>query len=264
MFGDWELTNMPRVSAEAHLAGYRRLCENISQRLSARWIPGVVHTQVQYLRCLDRKIRPGIRWLDLGCGRRPYPLWIKSPPREIIDRCALAVGCDVCRDSLKGNTDFKALVLCRDSLPFANDSFDLVTANMVVEHLDKPDRVFAEVKRVLRPGGHFVCHTVNRVSYYALAAKAIPPQLRSALASLVSGRKVADVFPVLYRANDRVAIAGLAEQCGFVRASVDLIPSTPACAVVPLMLPVETLAIRLALAPRYAHWRTNIIATLEA
>lgn len=50
---------MPRVSAEAHLAGYRRLCENISQRLSARWIPGVVHTQVQYLRCLDRMIRPG-------------------------------------------------------------------------------------------------------------------------------------------------------------------------------------------------------------
>ena len=33
------------------------------------------------------------------------------------------------------------------------ETFDLVTANMVVEHLTQPVRQFSEIQRVLRPGG---------------------------------------------------------------------------------------------------------------
>jgi ubiquinone/menaquinone biosynthesis C-methylase UbiE len=38
-------------------------------------------------------------------------------------------------------------------LPFCDDSFDLVTANMVLEHLEKPDRVFREIARSFRQVG---------------------------------------------------------------------------------------------------------------
>ncbi len=41
-------------------------------------------------------------------------------------------------------------------LPFANDSMDLVTACEVIEHLAQDEQAFAEIARVLRPGGHFV------------------------------------------------------------------------------------------------------------
>ncbi len=40
-----------------------------------------------------------------------------------------------------------------EQLPYADGVFDLVASTDVVEHVEHPERVFAEVYRVLRPGG---------------------------------------------------------------------------------------------------------------
>lgn len=48
------------------------------------------------------------------------------------------------------------------SLPFADQSFDVVTAMDFLEHVDDPARVILEISRVLRPGGVFFFHTFNR------------------------------------------------------------------------------------------------------
>jgi SAM-dependent methyltransferase len=42
-----------------------------------------------------------------------------------------------------------------EQLPFKADSFDAVVANFVVHHLARPEAVFCEVNRVLKPGGCF-------------------------------------------------------------------------------------------------------------
>jgi ubiquinone/menaquinone biosynthesis C-methylase UbiE len=42
---------------------------------------------------------------------------------------------------------------CLMNLPFASNSFDVVIASEVVEHLPCPERVFEELSRVLAPGG---------------------------------------------------------------------------------------------------------------
>ena len=47
-------------------------------------------------------------------------------------------------------------------LPFADASFDAVTCCVSVDYLTRPLEVFAEVARVLRPGGPFVCTFSNR------------------------------------------------------------------------------------------------------
>ena len=39
------------------------------------------------------------------------------------------------------------------SLPFKNDSFDVVLATEVLEHLKEPQRALNEMKRVLKDGG---------------------------------------------------------------------------------------------------------------
>jgi len=44
-------------------------------------------------------------------------------------------------------------------MPFANDSFDLLLANHVLEHVDAPDLALAEIHRVLKPGGHAILQT---------------------------------------------------------------------------------------------------------
>jgi len=47
-------------------------------------------------------------------------------------------------------------------LPFDDASFDAVTCCVSVDYLIRPLEVFAEVARVLRPGGIFVCTFSNR------------------------------------------------------------------------------------------------------
>ena len=42
-----------------------------------------------------------------------------------------------------------------EDLPFEAGSFDAVVANYVVHHLARPERVFSEIYRVLKPGGRF-------------------------------------------------------------------------------------------------------------
>src|ERR1700722_3383131 len=43
-----------------------------------------------------------------------------------------------------------------ESLPFRDESFDLVVGHAILHHLPDLDRAFAEFRRVLRPGGRIV------------------------------------------------------------------------------------------------------------
>jgi SAM-dependent methyltransferase len=56
------------------------------------------------------------------------------------------------------------------SLPFADDSIDLVVSNQVIEHLADTDAFMAEIHRVLRPGGLAVISTENMASWHNVAA----------------------------------------------------------------------------------------------
>lgn len=47
-------------------------------------------------------------------------------------------------------------------LPYADATFDAVTCAVSVDYLSRPLEVFAEVARLLRPGGPFVCTFSNR------------------------------------------------------------------------------------------------------
>ena len=92
-----------------------------------------------------------------------------------------------------------------NALPFADASLDLVTCNMVVEHLDNPNRAFAEIARCLRPGGAVVINTPNLMNYgiiaNAVATKLLPEKLRLRLVHTSDSRQPQDIFPVRYKAN---------------------------------------------------------------
>jgi ubiquinone/menaquinone biosynthesis C-methylase UbiE len=55
-----------------------------------------------------------------------------------------------------GLTDVTTVVTEAETLPFADQSFDLVLGHAVLHHIPDLDRAFAEFKRVLRPGGMIV------------------------------------------------------------------------------------------------------------
>jgi SAM-dependent methyltransferase len=65
-----------------------------------------------------------------------------------------------------------------EQLPFSDASFDLVIMDAVLEHLKEVEISFAEVARVLKPGGTFVGYCAfmecfHEISYYHISFKAI-------------------------------------------------------------------------------------------
>ncbi|GIX22411.1 MAG: malonyl-[acyl-carrier protein] O-methyltransferase [Gammaproteobacteria bacterium] len=62
--------------------------------------------------------------------------------------------------------------VCADAaaLPFADASVDLVYSNLMLQWCPEPERVFAELRRVLRPGGWLVASTLGPASLAELRA----------------------------------------------------------------------------------------------
>jgi O-antigen biosynthesis protein len=60
------------------------------------------------------------------------------------------------------------------SLPLADDCMDLVVSFETIEHFDRQDEFLREVRRVLRPGGHFIVSTPDRDIYSPPGSAANP------------------------------------------------------------------------------------------
>ncbi len=88
--------------------------------------------------------------------------WIShfaTPPRELV-----VLGMN--QTELESNPLASSVVVhdlnASPTLPFADNHFDDVVCAVSVDYLTRPIEVFAEVRRVLRPGGRFVCTFSNR------------------------------------------------------------------------------------------------------
>jgi ubiquinone/menaquinone biosynthesis C-methylase UbiE len=176
----------------------------------------------------------------------------------------MLAGIDLDWEGLRANPFVSARILgTLERLPFRAESFDVATANMVVEHLGSPAAMLEEVNRVLRPGGLFILHTPNRNAVMIRVAAAMPQSMKNFLARLLEGRREEDVFPAFYRMNTLAAISQMAAASGF---RVQQIRSLSSSAVTALLGPVaimELLYLRLLEAKRFRNYRSNLIAVLQ-
>ena len=150
-----------------------------------------------------------------------------------------------------------------ERLPFRDGSFDLVTANMVVEHLDDPQRQFREIARVTAPGGLFVIHTPNALGYPTVVSRMVPRRLKTGLARYLDGRGNTDVYRTFYRANTGRSLRALASASSFRIEALQFVRSVPVFAFVLPIAVVELAWARLLANERLSRLRGNIIATLE-
>ena len=95
------------------------------------------------------------RVLDLGCGiGHSYQ---RLAPRE-------TVGVDLDPGALRGQARETHVADMR-ALPFGDSTFASVLSVQSLEHVPDPERVLAEVARVLEPGGVAVFVTPNRLTF---------------------------------------------------------------------------------------------------
>jgi SAM-dependent methyltransferase len=225
--------------------------------------PGVRYAQATFEDALFDTVRDGCMWLDLGCGHTLLPQWRAEAERTLTLRPAMLIGLDPEHAALRNHRAIR-LRICGHglTLPFPDATFDLVTANMVVEHLPDPLAQFREVARVLKPGGRFLFHTPNGTGYPTLMARAVPDALRGLGARLLESRAEEDRFPTYYRANTPARIRELATAAGFAHSRVDLIRSDAMFAIFPPLAVAELLFLRALGWARLSWLRPNLIALL--
>lgn len=245
---------------------WRRFCWLFYKRAQSLIVPGLTHSQLVYAQKVKSLVGNGSKWLELGCGHELLRSWSISADEleDIVGRPKLLVGIDVGLGDLQRHARIRDKVCGTASeLPFASGTFDLVAANMVVEHLDRVSTVLTEVHRILRPGGCFLFHTTNRSHYMFRVAQWVPQQLRDRIIWFLQRRAEEDVFPTLYKMNDASSIKALATEAGLTVRELDLLESEPTTIVLGPLVLLELLITRLLLLKPFGRFRSNIIAVLQ-
>jgi ubiquinone/menaquinone biosynthesis C-methylase UbiE len=227
-------------------------------------IPSFKSSESVYAEFLPHYVTRHTRWLDLGCGRSILPRWRKEVETRLVTMCRQIVGIDYDFDSIKSNQGISAKVRGNvTQLPFKNDAFDLITANMVVEHLDTPRDQFLEISRIMKPKGLFLFHTPNVFGYGVLMARVVPNWLKNKLIYLLEEREERDVFETYYRANSEKRIHKLARACGFEVVKIEMLVSDACFASIPPLFVPELIWIRMLMTKPLRSLRTNIITILQ-
>jgi ubiquinone/menaquinone biosynthesis C-methylase UbiE len=134
--------------------------------------------------------------LDAGCGHGNFVV------DELRSRISNVIGVDVGHETTTGNVSADKIIYSGlEELPFEDNYFDGVISLWVLEHLEKPDKVFLEIARVLKPGGFFAFATPNRDCYLIKIRQLMHAGLASYLVDKLYGRKDDDQFAVRYSAN---------------------------------------------------------------
>lgn len=150
-------------AAEAYEASFARLCAGTVESLVLSLGPA----------------QAGRSALDVGCG----PGTVAAATRQA---GFAAVGVDSDEAMLRlAHRRYPGLGLVRGALPnlpFARGSFDVVTANFVVNHTPDPRASVREMRRVARPGGHValtvwtgVVSSMNQLWNDVMAAASVEP-----------------------------------------------------------------------------------------
>jgi 2-polyprenyl-3-methyl-5-hydroxy-6-metoxy-1,4-benzoquinol methylase len=150
-----------------------------------------------------------------------------------------------------------------ERLPFRDSTFDLVTANMVVEHIEHPKEFFAEIARVLAPGGRFIMHTPNASGYTTLLTRLVPARLRPWLASRLQGRAAADVYTTFYRSNSPRRLRRHAHGSDLTLRRLEQLNSSPQLASIASLAVLERQLLRLLSVPSLCWLRACLIAQLD-
>jgi SAM-dependent methyltransferase len=125
-------------------------------------------------------LAPPVHFLDVGCGSGYYV-------RRAMELGCVPTGMDLSLHSCSMGAARVPGRVCQadaECLPFRDRRFDLVFCQQVIEHVVFPERVLAEIARVMRPGGILFLSAPNRLGRHLL------PKVRRIVQELCAGTEL--------------------------------------------------------------------------
>jgi ubiquinone/menaquinone biosynthesis C-methylase UbiE len=121
---------------------------------------GNLQTNLEFLNQTDL-IKPEDRILEIGCG-------IGTIVNELSGKDHDIIGIDISGEAIEYGSekydDIRLEVQAAETLPYEDESFEVVLSFDLFEHIAEIDKHISEVRRVLRPGGYYLFQTPNRYS----------------------------------------------------------------------------------------------------
>jgi len=167
-------------------------------------------------------VEPSMTCLDFGAGRG------NVEQLDLRGHVARVAGVDPDPVVLENPfvQEAKVLDLVTQRIDFPDATFDLAYADNVFEHIPDPEITFAELFRVLKPGGVLMAKTPNVWHYMPTIARLTPSRFPPYYNSL-RGREEHVTLPTLYRANSRRRVRELGAGEGLRVGANDIVEGRP-------------------------------------
>jgi SAM-dependent methyltransferase len=155
----------------------------------------------EFHRMCSRNIGAGSRILEIGAGPT-------NRTSAHLAGIGMVTGVDVSPEVLQNEALSTAYVYNGSCLPFSDNDFDACVADYVLEHIRNPSEHFAEVARVLKPGGTYCFRTPNLWHYVSFMSFILPHSFHRGLANRLRGlgNDAHEPWPTVYAANSPGAI----------------------------------------------------------
>ncbi|MFT7671513.1 MAG: SAM-dependent methyltransferase [Planctomycetota bacterium] len=194
-----------------------------TERIKARYFDEEDHPYRHLERAIEAYIRPEFTVLEAGCGRNAEVL------SKYRGKAKRLIGVDPVEFTLADGLEEIELQrgdIGNTGLP--SSSVDLVISRALMEHLPKPRPAFAEIQRVLKPGGRYIYLVPNLGDYGSIVALLTPNKLHPAIVKFVEGRKTDDTFPAYFRCCTKSSIQNLCDSTGLTLKSCEYRGQYPA------------------------------------
>ncbi len=135
------------------------------------------------------ELRPDVRGLDVACGAG-FPLFELA---HVHGPSSHWTGVDIWADALErarrkravyGDANVELVEADGGSMPFDDETFDLITSNLGINNFEDPAKVIAECRRVARPGARIVVTTNltgHMAAFYDVFRDSVPPEMVAAV-----------------------------------------------------------------------------------
>src|SRR4051795_11072036 len=183
---------MPEPSAEEILDVNVRYHDLASESYDSKWgidygEKGAAQVLGKMRKALGQPLRPMGRGLEIGAGTGYFSLnLLRQGILSDVTCTDVSAGMleTLTQSAEQMHLDVDTVVCDAESLPFENDTFDVVFGHAVLHHIPDLERAFGEFRRVLKPGGLVAfCGEPSRTgdrlaAYPKRAALAIAPAWR--------------------------------------------------------------------------------------